>query len=62
MVLPAGIADPLRASLAGGASGGGANIHADFSNASFGAGVQPDQVKTMVVSALRQAHRQGAFS
>jgi hypothetical protein len=62
MVLPAGIADPLRASLSGGGAGGGTNIHADFSNASFGAGVQPDQVKAMVVSALRQAHRQGAFS
>jgi hypothetical protein len=62
MVLPAGIADPLRASLAGGGGGGATNIHADFSNASFGAGVQANQVKTMVVSALRQAHREGAFS
>jgi hypothetical protein len=68
MVLPAGIADPLRANLAngglagGGGSGGGTHIHADFSNASFGAGVQPAQVKTMVVSALRQAHREGAFA
>jgi hypothetical protein len=63
MVLPAGIADPLRASLSGGGgSGGGTHIHADFSNASFGAGVQPAQVKTMVVSALRQAHREGAFA
>jgi hypothetical protein len=62
MVLPAGIADPLRASLAAGGGSGGAQIHADFSNATFGAGVQPAQVKTMVVAALRQAHREGAFA
>jgi hypothetical protein len=60
MVLPQQYADVIR-NLAG-SGGGGANIHADFSGATFAAGLQPSAFKGAVVAALRQAHREGAFT
>jgi hypothetical protein len=65
MMLPASIAQPLRESIAsgnlGGGNSGGDQFHAHF-HGPIGAGVKPGELKTAVVSALKQAHRDGAFA
>jgi hypothetical protein len=61
MVLPAGIADPLRASLASGGIGGN-SFHAHFGDINVAGGGKPSDIKSAVLAAVRQGFRDGAFS
>ena len=64
MMLPASIAQPLRESIASGNLGGAAagdQYHAHF-HGPIGSGIKPGDLRDAVVTALKQAHRQGAFA
>lgn len=62
MVLPQRYADVIRSLAGSDGPRGDTHYHADFSGAQFSAGLRPGDLKAAVVSALRQAHREGAFA
>jgi hypothetical protein len=62
MVLPANIAEPLRAGLASGGGIGGNNFHAHFGDINVAGNARPADIKASVVAAVKQGFREGAFT
>ncbi len=62
MVLPADIADPLRAGLSSGGGIGGNNFHAHFGDINVAGNARPADIKAAVVAAVKQGFREGAFA